>query len=474
MRRLLFVILTVLSISIWSAFSGLAQFNPESLLRQGLETILNEAARPSEPPVGRTPGAHARPVRPAQGSSSQVAEVQALLTRLGYSPGAIDGRMGSKTRRAIADFQRDAGMAITGRADRALLTALRALQPTGTARLPASSADSAASAASSSLGSLQSAGAGSFAILPGYDLPYGDYRSGMSEPALRDIPAARCQQLCADDDRCQAFTYNAQARVCILKDSVPQRVRFAAAVSGIKQAAADGVRTSPALAQISQSGIPTLNGRLLVRGRGPQNILSDGAVTEFGRMTARLALSQFPDMFEDENFAFASLLHLDAGTQRRIVASAGLAADKVMGVRYRYWQGLDEFERRALLQSIRAEVPPIVALEPHFPPGPDPLHSIARRVRFRASALPARASRRRLRLRRYKGVRSRRYVGRGTGGHRLFAGTRFGTSGPGTGIQAQHHGPSGKRIPHARHRSTDRGIEGKEIGQQYPAARIRH
>lgn len=55
---------------------------------------------------------------------SDVRQVQALLTRRGYSPGPIDGDMGYRTSRAIEQFQSDRGLAVTGRIDRDLLVAL--------------------------------------------------------------------------------------------------------------------------------------------------------------------------------------------------------------------------------------------------------------------------------------------------------------------------------------------------------------
>ncbi|WP_210459929.1 peptidoglycan-binding protein [Vibrio crassostreae] len=52
-------------------------------------------------------------------------EVQQLLTVLGYKPGPIDGDYGPGTASAIKVFQRDSGLAQTGRVDRELLSSLR-------------------------------------------------------------------------------------------------------------------------------------------------------------------------------------------------------------------------------------------------------------------------------------------------------------------------------------------------------------
>ena len=50
--------------------------------------------------------------------------VQGELARRGYDPGAVDGVIGPQTRNAIAQFQNDRGLAVTGRIDRALINAL--------------------------------------------------------------------------------------------------------------------------------------------------------------------------------------------------------------------------------------------------------------------------------------------------------------------------------------------------------------
>ena len=57
-------------------------------------------------------------------SDSLAASVQEQLARQGYDPGPIDGVIGGQTRNAIADFQNDHGLAVTGAIDRSLLRAL--------------------------------------------------------------------------------------------------------------------------------------------------------------------------------------------------------------------------------------------------------------------------------------------------------------------------------------------------------------
>jgi TPR repeat protein len=54
-----------------------------------------------------------------------VRETQRLLSRLSFQPGAADGRAGPQTERAIRDFQRAAGLKVTGVASPELLEELR-------------------------------------------------------------------------------------------------------------------------------------------------------------------------------------------------------------------------------------------------------------------------------------------------------------------------------------------------------------
>ena len=60
---------------------------------------------------------------------AMVAAVQEELTRLGLYSGRVDGLMGPKTRSAIRDFQRAAGVEESGMASEALLEALKAAKP---------------------------------------------------------------------------------------------------------------------------------------------------------------------------------------------------------------------------------------------------------------------------------------------------------------------------------------------------------
>ena len=57
-------------------------------------------------------------------SGSVAARVQSRLAREGYDPGPIDGVIGRHTSDAIAAFQSDHGLAVTGQINDSLLNAL--------------------------------------------------------------------------------------------------------------------------------------------------------------------------------------------------------------------------------------------------------------------------------------------------------------------------------------------------------------
>lgn len=56
--------------------------------------------------------------------SSIIAQTQVQLARMGYYRGAIDGEFGPQTNRAIARYQLDYGLPVTGRVDRTTLRSL--------------------------------------------------------------------------------------------------------------------------------------------------------------------------------------------------------------------------------------------------------------------------------------------------------------------------------------------------------------
>ena len=67
------------------------------------------------------------PLPPTPDPEKRLLAVQKVLAELGYSPGRIDGRLGSKTRAAIARFERDHGLKVTGHMSAALMRKLSAV-----------------------------------------------------------------------------------------------------------------------------------------------------------------------------------------------------------------------------------------------------------------------------------------------------------------------------------------------------------
>jgi peptidoglycan hydrolase-like protein with peptidoglycan-binding domain len=65
------------------------------------------------------------PAAPAAAPMS-VKELQEALTELGYAPGPIDGKPGPKTREALKQFQKSAGLPATGVLDAETTQRLRA------------------------------------------------------------------------------------------------------------------------------------------------------------------------------------------------------------------------------------------------------------------------------------------------------------------------------------------------------------
>lgn len=133
--------------------------------------------------------------------------VQERLIDLGHLEGSADGVFGPMTRAAIGAYQVGQGQSETGALTSDDLGTL--LDP-----LPLEG----------------------FELLDNIDLSGADYRSGMSDPNLKNIGLGACQASCASESRCSAFTYNVGARVCFLKMNAPGRSAFTGAVSGIRLA----------------------------------------------------------------------------------------------------------------------------------------------------------------------------------------------------------------------------------------------
>jgi putative peptidoglycan binding protein len=63
--------------------------------------------------------------QPEYDAGSQVGNVQSALAREGYYDGAIDGRLGPATEKALRRYQRDHGLPVTGGISRAVIEALQ-------------------------------------------------------------------------------------------------------------------------------------------------------------------------------------------------------------------------------------------------------------------------------------------------------------------------------------------------------------
>ncbi|MGB3336976.1 MAG: peptidoglycan-binding protein [Devosia sp.] len=175
---------------------------------QKLLSIMNENARtdPGNPTV----------VRPA--ADAELLQVQRQLASKGYDVGVPDGVMGPRTQRAIAAYQQSIGTVPTGtlttaESDKLLSGAVRIAAPTSTG----------------------STGRPDFDLLYDVDLPGNDFRSGMSEPALKRLTLDECLASCAADGRCRAFTYNVAAKVCFLKSTGTNPSAFSGAISGMRK-----------------------------------------------------------------------------------------------------------------------------------------------------------------------------------------------------------------------------------------------
>ena len=70
------------------------------------------------------PAPNARPANADRHSDTIAADVQRSLASQGYYNGEIDGILGDGTREAIADFQKDNNLPITGYITKSLLNAL--------------------------------------------------------------------------------------------------------------------------------------------------------------------------------------------------------------------------------------------------------------------------------------------------------------------------------------------------------------
>jgi peptidoglycan hydrolase-like protein with peptidoglycan-binding domain len=96
----------------------------------GDEAALPQAVEPVAPPPPATTNRQPSPSLPAGGriapgeEGGQVRLLQRALAELGYKPGRVDGKFGTKTRQALERFQRKAGLEPDGIAGPKTLRAL--------------------------------------------------------------------------------------------------------------------------------------------------------------------------------------------------------------------------------------------------------------------------------------------------------------------------------------------------------------
>ena len=91
----------------------------------GLKTELDRAVQEalSKETVAPQPGV--KKVIPEVKSRPTVKQIQIALRNAGYSPGAIDGKMGRQTRDAVRAFQRENNLAVDGRVGKRTWNLLR-------------------------------------------------------------------------------------------------------------------------------------------------------------------------------------------------------------------------------------------------------------------------------------------------------------------------------------------------------------
>lgn len=200
-----------------------------TLLGIGTAIVINETQRQQQQqqqsvqPRQSQPQPQRGPAQPRVQPDPQLQLAQQRLTALGYDPGPADGLMGNRTRNAIVQFQSSIGSPATGVLSASDTAAL--LAPPAT---PSASITPQLSTPATDTG---------FTMLQGMDLPFNDFRSGMTEAALKDIPLSSCQAACQADPACRAFTYNSRASVCFLKSAAGTPTPFDGAVSGVRSGA---------------------------------------------------------------------------------------------------------------------------------------------------------------------------------------------------------------------------------------------
>ena len=100
-------------------------------------------AKAPSPPPPPPPVIISKPPPPPPKPNAEVKWAQEALLKQGYTPGPADGLMGSRTRDALQQFQRDLGLSKTGKIDDATKAALRQ-SSAGTTQVQEPAADTSA------------------------------------------------------------------------------------------------------------------------------------------------------------------------------------------------------------------------------------------------------------------------------------------------------------------------------------------
>ena len=104
--------------------------------RRPPQTAAGEKTEPTPAPQRKASAAAARPepqpgarrqASAETGAAPELAQIQRLLNSFGYDPGPADGQPRAKTTNAIRIFQREAGLAVDGRANAELLDYMKKL-----------------------------------------------------------------------------------------------------------------------------------------------------------------------------------------------------------------------------------------------------------------------------------------------------------------------------------------------------------
>lgn len=257
-------------------------------------------SQPSYSPPASS-GAPARTAQPSPGPDpSLVAEIQRRLNEHGYDAGPVDGMMGSRTRDAIRDYERDQGLRPTGEPSRAIAQRLER-GPAPTPSPPPSTPAAPTGPESTDVAEIQR-----LLNERGYDAgPVDGVMGARTRDAIRTYqieqgmagtgePTAEVAQSLRRD----AGSF-AQTRQDIFGDG-----------SG---AAPDSTAPQPAEAP---PGVTTVKGRVvLLGGRRPSDAEVDRDALR--RMTARLVASSLPEINDQAGGQLLDLMQLLPASERR-------------------------------------------------------------------------------------------------------------------------------------------------------------